>query len=241
MTVPLRILRAEIEKIVGRPEYTDRHINREARILEGAVEALANHGRHGITFAALAAGLRVDKGTLRWHFADLDILLATILHQHIHQLEEAVNAIPIDGEYREEFEDELLRRLTHTPEGDMRPVHILLTRDRHFLPADLLPDVEAHLARLAANRAQRPLQTELTPLPPELQPQPPKPPPEPIRLHPQKPACAPIPPAVETGTVLSFTLPGSTQPVPHWGPHLILPTRPPATPPPAQTPGLSGA
>jgi AcrR family transcriptional regulator len=217
MTVPLRILRAEIEKIVGRPEYTDRHINREARILEGAVEALANHGRHGITFAALAAGLRVDKGTLRWHFADLDILLATILHQHIHQLEEAVNAIPIDGEYREEFEDELLRRLTHTPEGDMRPVHI------------------------AANRAQRPLQTELTPLPPELQPQPPKPPPEPIRLHPQKPACAPIPPAVETGTVLSFTLPGSTQPVPHWGPHLILPTRPPATPPPAQTPGLSGA
>jgi AcrR family transcriptional regulator len=82
MHIPLRVVRARIEAIVGRPEYSTRHVQRESRILNSATIALAAHGRHGISLSILAQALCIDKGSLRWHFADLDGLLPAILHAH---------------------------------------------------------------------------------------------------------------------------------------------------------------
>src|SRR5271156_2133489 len=144
MKTPARILRATIENRHGRPTPTERELAREDRFVAGAQTAFAEHRRDKTTVSAMARALRTSAAMLRHCFCDLDALLAEILHRHLTSLAKAFGGIPHDDPETHQKRRAIYFALTRTALGGLNEAHILLVRDRHLLPDDLLPAVEAH-------------------------------------------------------------------------------------------------
>ena len=115
---------------------------REVQILKVAEALMARHGRENLTFTLLAESLSMGRATLRHLFADLDEILARILRDHLRRIFKALGTIPHDAPDRRRLQRELYVQETHHPCGGLTDAHLLLTRDRHLLPEDLLPSIE---------------------------------------------------------------------------------------------------
>src|SRR5271163_3044354 len=144
MKTPARILRATIENRHGRPTQTERERAREDRFIAGAQTAFAEHRRDKTTVSAMARALRTSAAMLRHCFCDLDALLAEILHRHLTSLAKAFGEIPFDDPETHRKRRAIYLARTRTALGGLTEAHLLLVRDRHLLPPDLLPMVEAH-------------------------------------------------------------------------------------------------
>ena len=153
MPPPLRILRSIVEQSVPRPPFSPRQQEREHRILQAGEALLAAFGRQGITFALLATALRITAAALRWHYADLDALLAHILRQHLRIIAAALDAVPAESPNRGPALRAAYLAATRNPDGTLKPAHILLTRDRHLLPPDERDPIEQARASLAQQLA----------------------------------------------------------------------------------------
>jgi AcrR family transcriptional regulator len=143
MTIPTRRLRAlaQDRKPSAFP-LTERQRAREENIVELATAILAEFGTHTITFSSLAIALRLSRATLRFHFCDLHALLADILHRHLMAISRALAAIPLDDPNLHPRRRAAYLEATRTPTGALNEAHLLLVRDRHLLPPDLLPAIE---------------------------------------------------------------------------------------------------
>jgi AcrR family transcriptional regulator len=139
---PARILRAIAESRHQRPEPTPRELEREERILAVAQTVMAEHGRHEISFTSMALALRMVRSTLRHHFCDLDELLAAILHRHLRRLSYAIGEVPQDAPDRLPKMRAAYLAHTRTILGGYTEAHLLLVRDRHLLPAELLTSID---------------------------------------------------------------------------------------------------
>jgi len=217
MLVLPRILRADSENLDrGPPKFTARQRERHERVVAHATLHMARYGRHSLTFRNLATGLTMSPATLRLHFADLDALLAEILHRHLRALSQAIGEIPYDSPDRDSRRRAAYMAITRTGLGGFTPAHHLLVQERHTLPDDVRdiieqtrsvigeslagargPEALAYLdtpfldaARIEANLAP-PAETK----PPLLSH--PKRPEKPLRPTPHSPAAAPDSPAAE--------------------------------------------
>ena len=142
MKTPARILRATIENRHGRPTPTEREIAREDRFVAGAQTAFAEHRRDKTTVSAMARALRTSAAMLRHCFCDLDALLAEILHRHLSSLAKAFGEIPYNDPETHRKRRALYLALTRTALGGLTEAHLLLVRDRHLLPAELLTSID---------------------------------------------------------------------------------------------------
>ncbi len=155
MHTPPRILRAEIEDIPGaRLQLSARERERQAVILAAGRRVLVNHGRAGIRLADLAIALGMAPGTIRRYFPDLDYLLGEILRTHLlaissaigNTLREAMDATStgtLAGPQRQAVARAAYLAATRTVLGGHTEAHLLLLRERHHLPPDLLTNIEA--------------------------------------------------------------------------------------------------
>ena len=139
---PARILRAIAESRHQRPEPTPRELEREERILAVAQTVMAEAGRHEISFTSMALALRMVRATLRHHFCDLDELLAAILHRHLRRLSYAIGEVPHDAPDRLPKMRAAYLAHTRTILGGYTEAHLLLVRDRHLLPPELLTSID---------------------------------------------------------------------------------------------------
>jgi len=138
-----RILRAEADKFDRQQRFPDeRDRQKREHILTAAQALLARYGRHAITFAAMAAALRMAPATLRRHFFDLDALLGAILGRHLLALAAAMGQVPFNDPDRSRKKREAYFTFTHGPYGGLTEAHLLYTRDRHFLPDDILTNLD---------------------------------------------------------------------------------------------------
>ena len=153
MPPPLRILRNMVERVVPRPPLNPRQQEREHRVLQAGEALLAAFGRQGITFALLATALRISAASLRWHYADLDALLAKILRRHLRAIAAALDAVPAAAPNRGPALRAAYLAATRNPDGTLKPAHLLLTRDRHLLPPDELAPIEQARNSLARQLA----------------------------------------------------------------------------------------
>jgi AcrR family transcriptional regulator len=143
MFTPARILRATIEKVHGEPPLTARQRAREERILAEGQSQMALHGSHKITVAGLAKYLGISRDALCFHFCDIESLLAAILYRHIANIAAELAKIPGDAANRDQLRRAAYVAFTRTESTALTEPHRLLVRDRHLLPDDLRPGVEA--------------------------------------------------------------------------------------------------
>jgi AcrR family transcriptional regulator len=144
MHTPLRILRADAEALErDPPELTPREQEQYLRILNLAEGIIVRRGVHTMTLSSLAGALCIGAGTVRRHFADLDILLATLISRHLRKLAYAINKVPENAADRPRKMRAAYLAYTRTIEGGYTEAHQLLVRDRHLLPDDLLANIEA--------------------------------------------------------------------------------------------------
>ena len=143
MHINPRILRAEADAFDRQQRFLpERDRQRREHILTVAQALLSRHGRHAITFGAMAAALRMAPATLRRHFIDLDALLGEILSRHLLALAAAMGQVPFNDPDRSRKKREAYFTFTHGPFGSLTEAHLLYTRDRHSLPEDLLTSLE---------------------------------------------------------------------------------------------------
>jgi AcrR family transcriptional regulator len=146
MLVPPRILRAQADRLAGGlPSFTARERERHELIIKTGQALMSEHGRLAITFANLAVALRIGTGTLRRHFTDLDALLGEIVTRHLRDILRRFAAIPHETPRRQEHLRAAYFAATRRPWGGLTEAHLLVTRDRHLLPDDVLrPIVACH-------------------------------------------------------------------------------------------------
>jgi len=138
-----RTLRAEADAFDRQLRFpTERDRQQRDHILTVAQALLARHGRHTISFTALAAALRMAPATLRRHFIDLDALLGDILGRHLLALSAALGEIPFDHPDRARQKRQAYFTYTRGAFGGLTEAHLLYTRDRHLLPDDILTSLE---------------------------------------------------------------------------------------------------
>jgi AcrR family transcriptional regulator len=143
MHTPHRILRADAEDLERTPpELTQREQERDDRILTLGQGIMARRGSHALTMSGLAQALRIGAGTLRRHFVDLDALLAALLHRHLRDIVRALAEIPQDAPNRPQKLRAAYLAFTRSDLGGLTEAHLLLVRDRHLLPEDLLTPIE---------------------------------------------------------------------------------------------------
>ena len=131
-------------------DLTTRQRIARARILTLAESLMAKFGTPLLTFSAVAAALRMAPRTVRFHFPDLDALLATLLVQHLDALLAAVSEIPNDHPNRDQNRRTAYLAITRTASGAFTSAHQLLVRDRQFLPEDALTQIEAYRHQIGA-------------------------------------------------------------------------------------------
>jgi AcrR family transcriptional regulator len=143
MRTPNRILRADAEQLErDPPDLTTRELEQYTRILTLAEGIMARRGIHTITMSGLAEGLRMGAATVRRHFSDLDVLLATLIGRHLRKLACAINKIPQDAADRPQKMRAAYLAYTRKDPGNYTDAHLLLVRDRHLLPDDLLTHID---------------------------------------------------------------------------------------------------
>jgi len=153
MNASPRICRAMVESIFGPPILTERQRLRQEKILAAAVHLMAHFGHAAITARILAAALRITTAALAWHFTDTDALLGEILNQHLATITGALAEIPHDAPNRQALLRAAYLTATRTASGQLTPTQILLTRDRHLLPLDVLIPLEQSFQTLGETLA----------------------------------------------------------------------------------------
>jgi AcrR family transcriptional regulator len=144
MRTPNRILRADAEDLERNPpQLTQREQAHYDRILALAEGIMARRGSHTMTVAGLAQALCISAGTLRRHFPDLDVLLATLLRRHLRKIARALGEVPHDAPDRPQKMRAAYLAYTRSILGGYTGAHLLLVRDRQLLPEDLLTNIEA--------------------------------------------------------------------------------------------------
>jgi AcrR family transcriptional regulator len=132
---------------------TEKQRAREHRIRASAQHLFARFGTFHVTFRDLAIALRMGTATLRFHFVDIDALLANLLHRHLKALQVALARIPADSPNPQQARRQAYRAFITTPSGALTEAHTLLLRDRHLLPADERDAIEQTRAAIAATLA----------------------------------------------------------------------------------------
>jgi AcrR family transcriptional regulator len=144
MLTPVRILRALIDsKNGGPPALTPREREREERILAEGQFQMAKHGSHKITLTGLAKSVGITRDALQRHFCDIESLLAAILYRHLANIAAELAKIPSDAADLHQLRRAAYVAFTRTESNALTEPHLLLVRERHMLPDDLRPGVEA--------------------------------------------------------------------------------------------------
>jgi AcrR family transcriptional regulator len=152
MTTPARILRALADDHeTDRPPMTEKQRARHLRILTLSQALFAEVGSRNITFTNLAIALRIGSATLRWHFADLDALLAAIIRRHLAAISKALSHIPRNDPQREQKCRAAYLAFTRNEDGTLTEAHRLLVHETHHLPDDERIRIE-RIAEVLANR-----------------------------------------------------------------------------------------
>jgi AcrR family transcriptional regulator len=135
-----------------------RQRNTRERILTHGQTLMAAVGTLTLKFSTLAAAIHVAPHTLRVHFADLDDLLTALLLRHLETLFAALTEIRETDPDHDTKRRSAYLAATRTPAGALAEAHLLLVRDRHFLPPDERDHIEAARHEigtlLAGDRAQ---------------------------------------------------------------------------------------
>jgi AcrR family transcriptional regulator len=143
MRTPDRILRADAQNLErDPPELTPRELEQYTRILAVAEGIIARRGIHTMSLSGLAHALCMGHATLRRHFSDLDVLLATLIGRHLRKLACAIGEIPREAPDRPQKMRAAYLAYTRADPGRFTDAHLLLVRDRHLLPEDLLANIE---------------------------------------------------------------------------------------------------
>jgi AcrR family transcriptional regulator len=154
MHTATRLLRATASDIPGlRPVLSPRELDRKNLILKAARTLFAVHGRHTMSLASFALAIWVSPNLIRRLFIDLDGLLAELIQNHLQDISRALGAVPADAPDRDAARRQAYYGATRTPRGGLNEAHLLLTRDRHHLPADLLDPIEQIHASIAFDLA----------------------------------------------------------------------------------------
>src|SRR5277367_2352441 len=144
MRTPDRILRADAQDLErDPPALTPREQEQHTRILTLSEGVMARRGIHTMTASGLAQALCIGAGTLRRHFPDLDVLLATLIHRHLRKLARALREVPQGAPNRPQKLRAAYLTYTRGTPGGFTDAHLLLVRDRHLLPEDLLTPIDA--------------------------------------------------------------------------------------------------
>ena len=145
MKLTLRDLCTHVQNEDRNPvELTTRQREIRERVLTLAQSLMARFGTTLLTFSAVAASLHITTRTLRFHFPDLDALLAILLLRHLDAILAAVSEVPNDHPNRDQARRAAYFIATRTAAGALTDAHTLLVRDRHFLPEDVLIPIEAY-------------------------------------------------------------------------------------------------
>jgi TetR/AcrR family transcriptional regulator, regulator of biofilm formation and stress response len=94
--------------------------DRKTRIVDAAVEVIAEHGVAGTTHRRIAAAADVPLGSLTYHFAGLDDLLAQAFRQHAERMSRAYEAHFEGVRTREQFVDAVTDLIHGAVGGDPR-------------------------------------------------------------------------------------------------------------------------
>jgi AcrR family transcriptional regulator len=154
MQTPTRTLIAEAQNLGRvRPDITPRQCERRDKILHIGLDLMARHGTPTLSVTSLAAAVGITVASFRRYFYDLETLLADLLFAHLQRLSECLGEIPRDAP------DCFVRRRaayfehTRAALGGFTPLHLLMVRDRVFLPdaeRDTLETIHHQLGRLLA-------------------------------------------------------------------------------------------
>jgi len=154
MQTPLRLLRADAQDFDRNPpDLSPREWAQYDRIVEVGRSILARRGCHAVSLAGLAQALRMAPTTLRRHFPDMDALLGTILRQHLRNIAIEIGKIPHSTPDLHRQRRAAYLAFTRTALGGFTEAHLLLVRDRHTLPDDILPSIEQTRLALGGNLA----------------------------------------------------------------------------------------
>jgi AcrR family transcriptional regulator len=136
-------MRAHVEKILNtRPVLSEKQRAREQAILATAQRLMVADRTGALTIAKLAIALRMAPDTIRWHFVDIESVLAEIILRHLTEIEGAISKIPQDHPNRQAAARAAYAETTRTAWGALTEPHLLLIRKRHTLPEDLAKPVE---------------------------------------------------------------------------------------------------
>ncbi len=142
--IPARLLRAHADDMPGaRYRLSSQERDREERIIAAGISMFARFGRAGVTMGNFAMSLRMSPATIRRHFPDLDALLAEILYRHLAALAAAIGEPVRQGDPAKAARRRAYLTASRTPYSAPTERHLLLLRDRHSLPPDLLQPIEA--------------------------------------------------------------------------------------------------
>jgi hypothetical protein len=80
--------------------------------------------------------------TLRFHYVDLDALCGDILRIHLRKIADAIGNVPRGAENRRQLQRAAYLAATRSASSSLTNAHLILTRDRAFLPSDELDSIE---------------------------------------------------------------------------------------------------
>jgi AcrR family transcriptional regulator len=109
-------------------------------IVHAATIIFTHHRPADITFANFAIALRMDPGTLRWHFTDLDALLHEVLSRHLKSVVDAIAAIPRQAPHIYRARRAAYLRATR---ANAAGLHALFLRNYRAMPDDLREKLHA--------------------------------------------------------------------------------------------------
>jgi AcrR family transcriptional regulator len=142
MQIPLRILRTHVDDLPGaRPRLSAKELDRKDRILDTARSLIARYGRGNITFNSLAIAMRLAPATIRRLFPCLDTILSDLITTHLLAILHAMAQIPLTHPNRGAAQRAAYVDFTRNCQSACES-HVLLTRERHALPPDLLEHIE---------------------------------------------------------------------------------------------------
>lgn len=143
MRTPIRILRESALKAgLSLQPLTPRQQAWEERLIAFATACFAEHGVADFSLARFACFAGVSPQTIVLHFCDLDALFYLILKTHIEALATALAAITETAPDRLQHRIQTYLAHTRSPQGTLTNPHLLLVRDREWLPMDLRQRIE---------------------------------------------------------------------------------------------------
>jgi AcrR family transcriptional regulator len=143
MTTPDRILRAKAQdRDPSHFALTERQRQRHERVVAISQYLIAEEGCQNITFRGLARALRMSTAALRFHFVDMEALLAEIIRRHLRKLSAALGKYEPTDPHRQQKRRAAYLAYTRTPLGGFTEAHLVLVRDFHTLPDDERKGIE---------------------------------------------------------------------------------------------------